>query len=289
MKTRTGGYPIGIRRGWSNWQKDLGAVINWAKESGLELLDLGRDGDSIGRQVIDAGLGIGSVDLREWQPMISADKAKRADAVARNAAYIQACADCGAVNHFIVMLPDNPALPRSENFGYMVESFNQLAPAFEQHHARLVVEGWPGEGALCCTPEGYRAFFRECPSLTMGINYDPSHLVRMGIDPLRFLREFAGRVYHVHGKDAELFPENLYEFGHQLPATFAQEMDFGSLAWRYTIPGHGATSWTQVFSILQTAGYAGGVSIELEDRNFNGTEAGEKFGFLQGARFLTGC
>jgi sugar phosphate isomerase/epimerase len=66
-------------------------------------------------------------------------------------------------------------------------------------------------------------------------------------------------------------------------------MGFGALAWRYCIPGHGVTSWTQVFSILQAASYAGGVSIELEDRNFNGTEAGEKLGFLQGARFLEGC
>ena len=27
----------------------------------------------------------------------------------------------GVVNHFIVMLPENPALPRRENFGYMVD------------------------------------------------------------------------------------------------------------------------------------------------------------------------
>jgi len=44
-----------------------------------------------------------------------------------------------------------------------------------------------------------------------------------------------------------------------------------------------------VFSILKDAGYAGAVSIELEDMHFNGTEAGEKLGILQGARFLEGC
>jgi len=70
----------------------------------------------------------------------------------------------------------------------------------------------------------------------MGVNYDPSHLIRMGIDPLRFLKEFVGRVYHVHGKDAELFADNLYEYGHEQPPTFAKEMNFGSMAWRYTIP-----------------------------------------------------
>lgn len=289
MKTRTGGFPIGFRRGWSDWQKDLTGAIQWATENGLEVMDLGRDGDKTGKQVIDAGLLIGSVDLAEWEGMISADKGKRAEAVAKNAAYVAACAVYGVVNHFLVMLPENKDLPRSENFGYMVESFNQLAPILEKYKARVIVEGWPGPGALCCTPEGYRAFLKECPSEAMGVNYDPSHLIRMGIDPLRFLREFVGRVFHVHGKDTELFAENLYEYGHEQPPTFAKEMGFGSLAWRYTIPGHGVTSWTQVFAILQEAGYAGRVSIELEDMHFNGTEAGEKLGVLQGAQFLAGC
>jgi len=66
-------------------------------------------------------------------------------------------------------------------------------------------------------------------------------------------------------------------------------MGFGSMAWRYTIPGHGVTSWTQVFSILKDAGYNDAVSIELEDMHFNGSEAGEKQGILLGAQFLEGC
>ena len=289
MKTRTGNFPIGVRRGWSDWQQELSTVIAWAKASGLEVLDIGRDAAAVGRQIIEAGLRIGSVDLLEWEMMISADEAKRADAVAKNADYIKACAIYGVVNHFVVMLPENKDLPRSENFGYMVDSFNQLAPALEANNARIIVEGWPGPGALCCTPEGYRAFLKECPSPSMGVNYDPSHLIRMGIDPLRFLNEFVGRVYHVHGKDTELFADNLYEFGHEQPPTFAKEMGFGSMAWRYTIPGHGIASWTQIFSILQAANYSGCVSIELEDMNFNGTESGEKQGILLGAQFLSGC
>ncbi|MBA3871041.1 MAG: sugar phosphate isomerase/epimerase [Anaerolineae bacterium] len=289
MKTRTGSFPIGVRRGWSDWQKDLSGMIAWAKESGLEVVDIGRDTEIAGQQLVDAGLRIGSVDLLEWEGMISADKGKRADAVAKNSEYIKSCAAYGSMNHFLVMLPENKDLPRSENFGYLVDSFNQLAPALEQNNARIIVEGWPGPGALCCTPEGYRAFLKECPSKAMGVNYDPSHLIRMGIDPIRFLKEFVGQVYHVHGKDTELFADNLYEYGHEQPPTFAKEMGFGSMAWRYTIPGHGVTSWTQVFSILKEAGYKGCVSIELEDMNFNGSEAGEKQGILAGAKFLEGC
>jgi sugar phosphate isomerase/epimerase len=289
LKTRTGSFPIGFRKAWWAWQKDLAGLIRWAQESGFEGIDAERDGDKTGQPIIDAGLRIGSVDLLEWQGMISADQAKRADALVKNAEYVKACAAHGVVNHFIVMLPENPGLPRRENFGYMVDSFSQLAPILEQHKARLVIEGWPGPGALCCTPEGYRALFEAIPSPAMGINYDPSHLIRMGIDPLRFLKEFVGRVYHVHGKDTELLADNLYEYGHEQPPTFAEEMSFGSMAWRYTIPGHGTASWTRILSTLKEAGYSGCVSIELEDMYFNGSEASEKLGLLQAAHFLEGC
>lgn len=289
MKTRTGKFPIGFRRGGGEWRNDLSALIAWARQNGLEAIDLGRDGDTTARVVIDAGLRVGTVDLLEWQGMISPDKGRRAEAVARNAEYVRACAACGPINHFIVMLPEKPELPRAENFGYMVESFSQLAPVLEECRAHIAVEGWPGPGALCCTPEGYRALFKEIPSPAMAINYDPSHLIRMNIDPLRFLNEFASRVAHVHGKDTQLLTENLYEYGSEQPPTFARPVPFGGMVWRYTIPGHGVMRWTDAFRILEANGYAGCVCIELEDANFFREEAAERLGFIQGARFLEGC
>jgi sugar phosphate isomerase/epimerase len=255
----------------------------------VEAIDLRKDADRTAQAFLDAEMRIGSVDLPEVKGMISPDKAKRAEAIAQNADYIRACAAYGSVNHFLVMTPEKPELPRIENYGYMVESFGELVPVLEESKSHLVIEGWPGPGALCCTPEGYRALFKEYPSTAMGINYDPSHLIRMGIDPLRFLREFADRVFHIHGKDTELLAENLYEYGSEQPPTFAKRIRFGSLHWRYTIPGHGVMRWGEAFRVLESRGYAGCVSIELEDANFNGTTEGEKLGILQGIRFLAGC
>lgn len=289
MQTRTGNYPLGFRRGGGEWQKDLANLIEWATSNNLEVIDLGTDGDRSAKSVVEAGLRLGSVDLLDWQKMISADKGVRAEAIARNSDYIKACAVVGPLNHFLVMLPQEPALPRVENFGYMVESFSQLAPVLEANQARLVIEGWPGPGALCCTPESYRAFFKECPSPAMGINYDASHLIRMGIDYLRFLQEFGERVYHVHGKDAEILSESLYEYGHEQPATFAERIPYGGHSWRYTIPGHGINRWGQILRLLGEKGYKGCVSIELEDANFFRQAAAEQLGILQGARFLSGC
>jgi sugar phosphate isomerase/epimerase len=286
MQTRTGSFPIGFRRGRSKWQSDPETLAAWAVANEITVIDLGADAPDSLHTFVDAGMRIGSIDLATAKPMISPDKGRRAEAVAQNTDWI---ATCGAANYFVAMLPEDPGLPRSENFGCMVESFGQLVPVLEANNARLVIEGWPGPGALCCTPEAYRALFDELPSPAVGVNYDPSHLIRQGIDPLRFLGEFGERVYHVHGKDTELLSENLYEYGNEQPPTFAQKIRFGSLHWRYTIPGQGCMRWSQAFEMLGTLGYQGCVSIELEDANFNGTTQGEQFGILQGARFLAGC
>lgn len=289
MKTRTGNYPIGFRRGGGEWQKDLSSLITWMKQNELEVIDLGVDAEQTAKPVLDAGLRVGSINLVDARGMISPDKARRADAIAKNTQYIRNCAAFGPMNHFLVMTPEKPDLPRAENFGYMVDSYSKLLPILEESRAHIAIEGWPGPGALCCTPEALRALFKECPSSAMGLNYDPSHLLRMGIDPLRFLQEFGDRVVHMHGKDTELLSENQYEFGHEQPPTFAKKIRFGSLNWRYTIPGQGVMRWGKALQMLESIGYKGCISIELEDANFNGSTEGEQFGILQGARFLTGC
>lgn len=288
MKTATGNFPLGWRRRNFSWEQDLDGMIAWALANELEVIDLGPDADTCIKAVLDAGLRVGSADLAVWGEMMSPDAATRADAVARNAAYIQDCAAAGAKTFFICMIPQDPARPRVENFGYMVESYRALKPAFEDNEARLVIEGWPGPGSLVCTPETYRAFIEQVGSPNMGVNYDPSHLVRMGIDPIRFLKEFLGHVFHVHGKDCMIIDEHLYQYGNLQEATFGAPYKYGGMNWRYTIPGHGISDWKLILQILQDHGYAGCVSIELEDHFYDDTEYDQKQGVLQGVKFLAG-
>ncbi|MFC1714975.1 sugar phosphate isomerase/epimerase family protein [Candidatus Poribacteria bacterium] len=285
MKTRTGNFPIGFISGGLG--RDAQNVIAWAKENDLEVID-GIPPDQV-KEAQAAGLRIGTLGLRGTRELLSADQAKRKAAVGACAEYIRANAALGPLNYMVVMIPENPGLPRAENFGYMVESYGELIPALEESDARISIEGWPGPGALCCTPEALRALFKEIPSKAMGINYDPSHLTRMGIDHVQFLREFVDRVVHMHGKDTELLTDNYYEFGIEQPPTFARPVAYGGMHWRYTIPGHGVVHWVEVFRLLESAGYSGCVSIELEDANFTNSPEERKIGILQGARFLTGC
>ena len=288
MKTATGNFPLGWRRRNFTWERDLDGMIAWALENELEVIDLGPDADASARTVIEAGLRVGSADLAVFGGMISADAAVRADAVARNAQYIEDCVAAGASTFFICMIPEDPSRPRSENFDYMLESYRALRPTFEANDARLVIEGWPGPGSLVCTPETYRAFIDGVGSPNMGVNYDPSHLVRMGIDPIRFLKEFVGHVFHVHGKDCVIIEENLYQHGNLQESPFAKPYKYGGMNWRYTIPGHGVSDWKIILDILADSGYDGCVCIELEDHYYDDTEDLQKLGVLQGVKFLAG-
>jgi sugar phosphate isomerase/epimerase len=288
MHTRTGSFPIGFRRGWSQWQKDLPRLLGWSKQNGFESLDLNRATAADIAAVASAGLALGSVDLINLGEITHPDPAKRREIVDQNTAYVTEAAGWGAKVFFTIVGGD-PTRKRSENFKTAVEAFAPVAEAAAAGGATIAVEGYPGGAPhlalLCTTPETCRAFLKEIPH-GLSLNYDPSHLIRLGVDHVRFLKEFAGHVSHVHGKDAELFPEAAYEFGLYQPSAFQPGHGFGEQAWRYTLPGHGVARWTEIFKALHSAGYRGRVSIELEDEHFNGTEPGEKAGLTGAMNFL---
>jgi sugar phosphate isomerase/epimerase len=291
-RTRTGSFPIGFRRGWSDWQKDAASLIAYAKRTGFEALDLGAVAPAEIQQVLDAGLSIGSIDLpQKWAELASPDASVRDAAVERTLAYVQSVLPLGVRNLFVVIFPGDANLPRAESFGHAVTGYRALCEGLKKlGPARLVIEGYPGGpphyAALVATPETYRRFIAEMPAGTCGVNFDPSHLIRMGIDPLRFVVEFAPHVYHVHGKDTELLDDARYEFGHTQAATFTKGHGFGEWAWRYTLPGHGVAPWTRLLQTLVDAGYQGAVSVELEDENFNGSTEGEQRGLLASLQYL---
>jgi sugar phosphate isomerase/epimerase len=291
MATRTGSIPIGFRRGWSDWQKDLPALCSWSKTSGFESLDLNVASKENIEAVKAAGLRLGTVDLMDLGNITQSDLGKRKELLQANLAYIKECAAAGAKIFFSIVGAD-PAKKRSENYKIAVECFAPLAQAAADAGAVIAVEGYPGSlphlALLCTTPETCRAMLKEIPR-GLALNYDPSHLIRLGVDHVRFLKEFLSHVVHVHGKDTELFPEAVYEMGLYQPSAFAASHGFGEQIWRYTIPGHGVARWTEIFKVLSTSGYKGLVSIELEDENFNGSEAGEKAGLLHALNFLRGA
>lgn len=291
MHTRTGNFPIGFRRGWGDWQRgDVGALARWAGQAGFASLDLGWATPDDVRAVLAAGLQLGSCDLLDFNNILSVEPGKRRELLERNLAYVKAIAAAGCRVFFTVVVPGDPSKSRGENYRDALEGYAPICQAIAEAGAVLAIEGapgrWPFYANLCCTPETVRAFIRDIRAPGVGVNYDPSHLIRLGVDPLRFLREFADRVYHVHAKDTLLLPEAAYEFGRAQPAAFAEPHKWGEHAWRYTLPGRGETPWGEVMAVLHERGYRGVISVELEDEQAVGTESLEKQGLADALAFL---
>jgi sugar phosphate isomerase/epimerase len=154
---------------------------------------------------------------------------------------------------------------------------------------RIALEGWPGPAptypTLGYAPEVWRALFQALPSPAFGLCYDPSHLVRLGIDYLRVLEEFGERIHYCHGKDTALQSEAQYRYGH-LPPALDEAPAYSGGAWRYCVPGSGVVQWGAVVYGLERAGYHGAISIELEDARYRGSAEKESAGIAKAAAHL---
>ncbi len=94
-----------------------------------------------------------------------------------------------------------------------------------------------------------------------GFNFDPSHLVWQGIDPVVFIKKFGDRIYHVHAKDAELVKENLPVSGHIPTGSWRRP----SRGFRFRVVGWGDVEWKRVMTALLEVGYDYVLSYEHED------------------------
>lgn len=134
---------------------------------------------------------------------------------------------------------------------------------------------WPGGKNMATSPVVWRQMFERLPGNTIGLNFDPSHLIWQMIDIPRAIREFAPRIYHVHAKDERVDHDRLYERG------------VLGLGWHIPkLPGLGDVAWGPFFAALGEIGYSGPVCIEVEDRAFEGSLADRKRALRQSKRFL---
>lgn len=279
---------IGLRMPGTARQMPFAEYCRWCKEHGFDGVDVGAVTDEVKRDVDAAGLEIGTADLMTLGGLFGTDDEASA-AVAKSREAIDAAVSHGVTKLFSVLVPPDPSKGRAANFERLKETFGPVVQYAEQRGARIAIEGWPGGGphygALAVAPETVRALLAAFPSDALCLNYDPSHLIRIGVDYLRFLREFGHKVVHCHGKDTVLDTEALYLHGNLGP-TFGKAKAFGEDWWRYTIPGEGLADWPKILAELDAIGYDGFVSVELEDFRYHRTWEAESEGLVRAADFL---
>lgn len=112
---------------------------------------------------------------------------------------------------------------------------------------------------------------REAVGPEIGVNFDPSHLLWQGMDPVAVIRAFKGMIYHVHAKDVRIDKYNTAINGVLDTKHYSDE---AHRSWIFRTVGYGndASYWKGIFSELRKVGYDGTISIEHEDSLMNRME-----------------
>jgi sugar phosphate isomerase/epimerase len=287
---------------------ELPDIAAWAQAAGYEALEIATwprigDRDFTASHIDTAGLGrAGADELRglferhglQMSSLAYYDNNLHPDAEARRAinGHVAACIEaaallgCPTVGTFVGR---DPGKTVAENLAEAEGVFKPLVQLAGERGVTLMVENCPMEG---WHPDGYPGNLAYSPelwewmfSLGLALNFDPSHLLWLGIDPVAALRPYVDRVAHAHAKDAEVFPErrNRYSvFGRTVERTDWWDSGW----WRYRMPGLGQIDWRHIVDALYEGGFDGFLSVEHEDPVWGGDEERIKAGLEVAHRTL---
>jgi len=161
--------------------------------------------------------------------------------------------------HLLYSFPPVSSEMIDEGFDLLAERFNPILDVFGECGVKFALEVHPTEIAFdLYTAE--RALetlkYRE----EFGFNFDPSHLLWQGVDPVEFIRAFPDRIYHVHMKDAIVTLNGR-------SGILSSHLNFGDphRGWDFRSLGRGSVNFEEIIRALNAVGYAGPLSVEWED------------------------
>ena len=259
------------------WPRSTGAARRYAGTSHIDVADLS---DSRATELVDevASHGLTISGLGYYPNPMHPDADVRGAAIAHMKLVIAAAAKM-RVPFFNTFMGGDAALTQDANWERAIELWPPIVAHAREHGVRITIENcpmifsddeWPGGHNIAWSPYIWRRIIDTWGD-TIGLNYDPSHLVWLMIDQERFIREFGDHIWHVQAKDVQIDRDGLYERG-----TLSS-----GIGWQVPrLPGLGDANWSRIFAALYRAGYDGDVIIEHEDRDFEETDALVKRGFL---------
>ena len=286
---------------------DLDHVLAFARESGFTTVEamcwpVGRaerryagvthvDASRFGRPESDAVLalcarhGVSLSGLGYYPNPLTSDEREAEVCIGHLRKVISAAALLG-VNQVNTFVGRDPARTPEDNWKVFDERWPAIVRHAEAAGVRIGIENcpmfftkdeWPGGKNLAVSPRAWREMFRRIPSRTLGLNYDPSHMIWQQMDPVAPLREFADRILHVHAKDVKVDRARLNDVG-----ILAPPLDFHAPK----LPGLGDIDWGAFLCALRSTGYDGPVCVEVEDRDFEATLELRKEALRQSGGFL---
>lgn len=159
----------------------------------------------------------------------------------------------------------------TKGFELFAERWNPILDSFAAHGVKFAHEVHPQEQAynIETADNAIEAIGRR---KEFGFNFDPSHFVWQGIDPVIFIKRFGDRIYHCHAKDGELVKENLPVSGNAPAGAWSR----AGRGFRFRVVGWGDVEWKRVITALSEVGYDYVLSYEHEDPIISRDDACEK-------------
>jgi len=205
--------------------------------------------------------------------------------------HLEACIDaaaalgCPTVGTFIGR---DPGRTVAENLSDAEAVFAPLVERAGERGVTLIIENCPMEG---WHPDGYPGNLAYSPelwewmfSLGLQLNFDPSHLLWLGIDPVEAVRPYLDRIPHAQAMDVETDPRRRNRYGVFGKAVREDPWDVGW--WRYRVPGLGEVDWRRLVDAMYEGGFDGALSVEHEDPVWGGDEDRVKAGLEIAQRTL---
>lgn len=171
--------------------------------------------------------------------------------------------------HLLYSFPPVPAAMIDDGYKLLADRWNPILDVFGECGVRFALEVHPTEIAF----DLYSAQ-RTLEALDhreeFGFNFDPSHLLWQGVDPVEFLRAFPDRIYHVHIKDAIVTLNGR-------SGILSSHLNFGDprRGWEFRSPGRGGVNFEEIIRALNALDYRGPLSVEWEDSGMD-REAGAR-------------
>lgn len=145
----------------------------------------------------------------------------------------------------------------------VIPYWKEEATFAESHGVKIALEMHPG--FVVYNPETLLKL-REAIGDNIGANFDPSHLVWQGIDPVEAIKILGknNAIFHFHAKDTYLDQTNIKQNGVLDTKHYSTILD---RSWTFRSVGYGLDEkvWKDIVSILRAVGYDYVLSIEHED------------------------
>ncbi|MGW7543616.1 sugar phosphate isomerase/epimerase family protein [Streptomyces sp. NPDC054770] len=191
----------------------------------------------------------------------AAEDMKRAARVARRLGADTVVGFTGSkIWKYVAMFPPVSQAVIDEGYEDFARRWNPILDVFDAEGVRFAHEVHPSEIAYdYWTSERTLEAIGRRPAF--GFNWDPSHMIWQGVDPVGFITDFADRIYHVDCKDTRVRPP----YGRA--GILGSHLPWGDprRRWDFVSVGHGDMPWEDAFRALAAIGYDGPVSVEWED------------------------